>query len=61
MHFSKKYKGYENALEKWRLKKWEKIEEKPPENHANSLKTTDNNANSYFIYLFIYLFFILIQ
>ena len=24
-----------------------KIEEKPPKNHTNSLKTTDNNANSY--------------
>ena len=29
------------------MKKWKKIEEKPPENHTNSLKTTDNNANSY--------------
>ena len=24
-----------------------KIEEKPPKNHTNSLKTTDNNGNSY--------------
>ena len=44
---SKKYKGYENKVEKRRLKKWKKVKEKPPENHTNSLKTTDNNANSY--------------
>ena len=25
----------------------EKIEEKPPENHADSLKTADNCANGY--------------
>ena len=25
----------------------EKIEKKPPENHTNSLKTGNNNANSY--------------
>ena len=24
-----------------------KIEERPPKNHTNRLKTTDNNANSY--------------
>ena len=47
IHLSKKHKGYENELEKRRLKKWHKIEEKPPKNHTNSLKTTDNNANSY--------------
>ena len=29
------------------MKKWNKIEEKPPKNHTNSLKTTDNNVNSY--------------
>ena len=36
-----------NKLEKQRLKKWNKIEEKPPKDHTNSVKTTDNNANSY--------------
>ena len=30
IHLSKKHKGYENELEKRRLKKWNKIEEKPP-------------------------------
>ena len=40
---SKEHKGYENKLEKWRLKKWKKIEEKLLENHTNSLKTTDNS------------------
>ena len=29
------------------MKKWNKIEEKPSKNHTNSLKTTDNNVNSY--------------
>ena len=29
------------------MKKWNKIEEKPPKNHTNSLKTTNNNENSY--------------
>ena len=47
VHLSKKYKGYKNELEKWRLKQWEKIGDKTPENYTNSLKTTDNNANSY--------------
>ena len=47
IYLSKKHKGYENELEKRRLKKWNKIEEKPPKNHTNSLKTTDNNVNSY--------------
>ena len=46
IHLSKKYKGYENELEKRRLKKWNKIEEKSPKNHANS---TDNKVNSYSI------------
>ena len=45
-HLSKKYKDYENELEKRRLKKWKKIDEKPPESHTNNLKTTDNSANS---------------
>ena len=39
--------GYENELEKRRLKKWKKIQEKPPDNHTNSLKTTYNNTYSY--------------
>ena len=47
IHLSKKHKGYKNDLEKQQLKKWNKIEEKPPKNHTNSLKTTDNNVNSY--------------
>ena len=47
IHLSKKYKGYETELERRRLKKWKKIEEKPPEKHTNSLKTADNSANSY--------------
>ena len=47
IHLSKKHKSYENELEKRRLKKWKKIQEKPPENHTNSLKTTYNNTNSY--------------
>ena len=46
IHLSKKHKGYENELEKRRLKKWNKIEEKPPKNHTNSLKTTDNNVTA---------------
>ena len=29
------------------IKKWKKIEEKPPEKHTNSLKTADNSPNSY--------------
>ena len=41
------YKGCETKLERRQLKKWKKIEEKPPEKHTNSLKTTDNSANSY--------------
>ena len=44
---SKKHKVYESKLEKRRLNKWKKIEKKPPENHTNSSKTTDNSANSY--------------
>ena len=44
---SKKHKGYENELEKRRLKKWKKIQEKPRDNHTNSLKTTYNNTYSY--------------
>ena len=47
IHLSKKHEGYENELEKRRLKKWNNIEEKPPKNQTNSLKTTDNNVNSY--------------
>ena len=47
IHLSKEHKGYKNELEKRRLKKWNKIEEKPPKNHTNSLKTIDNNVNSY--------------
>ena len=47
IHFSKKQKVYENELEKRRLKKLKKIEEKPPENDNNSLKTADNSTNSY--------------
>ena len=47
IHLSKKHKGYENELEKRRSKNWNKIEEKPPKIHTNSLKTTDNNGNSY--------------
>ena len=46
IHLSKRHKRYENELEKRPLKKWKKIEEKL-ENHNNSLKTTNNNANSY--------------
>ena len=42
-----KDKGYENELEKQRLKKWENIEEKPSENHTNRLKTAGNSANKY--------------
>ena len=49
IHLSKKYKGYKNKLEKRRLKKWKKIDEKPPEKHANNLQTADNSANSYSI------------
>ena len=30
IYLSKKHKGYKNELEKRRLKKWNKIEEKPP-------------------------------
>ena len=47
IHLSKKHKGYKNELETRWLKKWKKIEEKPPKNHTNSFKTTDNNVNSY--------------
>ena len=47
IYLSKKHKGHKNELEKQRLKKWNKIEEKPPKDHTNSVKTTDNNANSY--------------
>ena len=47
IHLSKKYKGYKNELEKRRLKKCKKIEEKLPENHTNNSKTADNSADSY--------------
>ena len=47
IHLSKRQKDYKNELEKRRLKKGKKIEEKPPKNQTNSLKTIDNNANSY--------------
>ena len=47
IHLTKKHKGYENELEKRRLKKWNKFEEKPPKNHTNSFKIPENNGNSY--------------
>ena len=47
IHLSKKHKGYESELEKQQLKKWNKIEEKTTKNRTNTLKTTDNIANSY--------------